>query len=74
MTGEARPLAAGVRMGVRWVAGAHYTGMVARLGVSLALARLLAPADFGVMALAMAVVGVLALLQESGLGAAECQP
>ena len=73
MTGEARPLAAGVRTGVRWVAGAHYTGMVARLGVSLALARLLAPADFGVMALAMAVVGVLALLQESGLGAAVVQ-
>ena len=73
MTGVARPLAVGVRTGVRWAAGAHYTGMAARLGVSLALARLLAPADFGVMALAMAVVGVLDLLQESGLGAAVIQ-
>lgn len=59
-----------VRDGVRWSAGAQYAGMVVRLAVAVALARLLGPADFGVMALAMAIVGVAALVQESGLGAA----
>jgi O-antigen/teichoic acid export membrane protein len=59
-----------VRAGVRWSAGAQYAGMLVRLAVAIALARLLGPAEFGVMAMAMAIVGVAALVQESGLGAA----
>jgi O-antigen/teichoic acid export membrane protein/lysophospholipase L1-like esterase len=73
MSDAPRPLADTVRAGVRWAAGVHYAGMAIRLVVAVALARLLAPADFGVMALAMAVVGLIGLVQESGLGAALVQ-
>src|SRR4029450_10982378 len=73
MAARGGPLADTVREGVRWAAGVHYAGMAIRLVVAVALARLLGPAGFGVMALAMAVVGLLGLLQESGLGAALVQ-
>ena len=55
-------LGAQARSGARWAAGAYYANTVVRLGISVALARLLAPADFGVMALAMAFVGFMALV------------
>jgi O-antigen/teichoic acid export membrane protein/lysophospholipase L1-like esterase len=73
MSDASRPLAKAVRRGARWAAGALYTGMAIRLAVSVALARLLGPADLGVMALAMAMLGLLGLVQESGLGAALVQ-
>lgn len=66
-------LAAQARSGARWAAAAFYANTVVRLGISVGLARLLAPADFGVMALAMAFVGVMALVQDSGLSSALVQ-
>ena len=66
-------LAARARAGARWAAGAYYANTAVRLGISVALARLLAPADFGVMALTMAFVGFVALFQDSGLSSALVQ-
>ncbi|MEW6269260.1 MAG: oligosaccharide flippase family protein [Thermodesulfobacteriota bacterium] len=59
--------------GVKWSAIAFYSDSLLRLGISVVLARLLSPAEFGVVALAMSLVGVLALVQESGLSAALVQ-
>ena len=66
-------LGAQARSGARWAAGAYYANTVVRLVISVALARLLAPSDFGVMALAMACVGFMALVQDSGLSSALVQ-
>lgn len=66
-------LGAAARSGARWTAGAFYVETVVRFGISIALARLLAPADFGTMALAMAFVGFVALMQDSGLSSALVQ-
>jgi len=67
------PLRGVVVRGARWAAGAYYANMGVRLGVSIALARLLGPAEFGLMALAMVVVGLVALVQDSGISAALVQ-
>jgi O-antigen/teichoic acid export membrane protein len=66
-------LGALARSGARWAASAYYVETIVRFGISIALARLLAPADFGVMALAMTFVGFVALMQDSGLSSALVQ-
>lgn len=66
-------LGARARSGARWAASAYYANTLVRLGISVGLARLLAPADFGTMALAMAFVGFVALVQDSGLSSALVQ-
>lgn len=66
-------LGARARSGARWAAAAYYINTLVRLGMWVGLARLLAPADFGVMALAMAFVGFMALVQDSGLSSALVQ-
>ena len=66
-------LAARARAGARWAAGSVCANTVVRLALSIALARLLAPADFGVMALTMALIGFVALFQDSGLSSALVQ-
>lgn len=43
---------------------------IIRLGSLMLLARLLAPGDFGLVAMTMAVVGILAVLQDLGLSGA----
>jgi PST family polysaccharide transporter len=74
VSGAGEPtLGAAARSGARWTAGAFYLETVVRFGISIALARLLAPADFGTMALAMAFVGFVALMQDSGLSSALVQ-
>lgn len=66
-------LGSSARSGARWAASAYYMNTAVRLGISVGLARLLAPADFGTMALAMAFVGFVALVQDSGLSSALVQ-
>jgi len=66
-------LGALARSGARWTASAYYVETIVRFGISIALARLLAPADFGTMALAMTFVGFVALMQDSGLSSALVQ-
>ena len=68
-----RSLREDVVSGLRWVAASYYLNIAVRLGISIALARLLTPEQFGVMALAMAIVGGLALVQESGFSSALVQ-
>ena len=58
-------LGAMARSGARWAASAYYVETAVRFGISIALARLLAPADFGTMALAMVFVGFVALVQSA---------
>jgi len=62
-----------VMSGLRWSAAAYYANMAIRLAISVSLARLLAPDQFGVMALAMVLVGALGLFQDSGLSSALVQ-
>lgn len=62
-----------VLSGVKWSAGSYYASTVLRLAISIGLARLLSPAEFGVMALATALTGFLTMVQESGLSAALVQ-
>jgi lipopolysaccharide exporter len=57
----------------RWTAGATAFAQVLRLGTTLVLARLLTPADFGVVAVALVVVVFLDQLRDLGTGAALIQ-
>jgi lipopolysaccharide exporter len=57
----------------RWTAGATAFNQVLRLGTSLVLARLLTPADFGVVAVGLVVVVFLDQLRDLGTGAAVIQ-
>jgi PST family polysaccharide transporter len=54
--------------GIPWVLVTYALTKVVTLATTLVLARLLAPADFGLMALAWLIVGLLQLLRDSGLG------
>lgn len=53
-----------------WAIVGFGTRQVVQLGTLLVLARLLDPADFGVMALALAVVGAAGVLAQMGIGTA----
>ena len=55
--------------GVSWTLATYAVTKVLTLAATLVLARLLAPADFGLMALAWLTIGVVQLLRELGLGA-----
>ena len=56
--------------GVSIVAGRGLVILVVAFGGTVLLARLLTPADFGVIAIGMAIVLVIALVSDGGLGAA----
>ena len=56
--------------GFRWVSSARMTLQLVRLGVQVVLARLLAPADFGMMAVAFVVLGLFDVIQDMGTGRA----
>lgn len=68
---------AGVRhravVGVRWQMTSRMTMLALQFGIGIALARLLPPEDFGLLALAMIAVGFASLLSGLGLGAALVQ-
>lgn len=56
-----------------WYGAARLWGQVLSWGVTILLARVLAPADYGLFAIALSVLAVLELLQEFGLGTAIVQ-
>lgn len=62
-----------VRVGARWASLATVTAMGTQLLTTVALARLLTRDEFGIAAMAMLVVAVLTLFQDSGLHAALIQ-
>lgn len=53
---------------VAWSALAKWSAQVAVWGSTIALARLLTPADYGVLGMAAVFLGVVALLSEMGVG------
>jgi PST family polysaccharide transporter len=57
----------------QWRLATAVVGAGAQFAISVVLARLLAPADFGVMALAWVVIGFIQPLVELGLGGAVVQ-
>lgn len=58
------------RRGVAWLSGSQIARQATQLLTVAILARVLIPADFGLMSMALVVVGLMALLREMGLGAA----
>ena len=63
-------LGSAVRRGALWSGAFRLVSALIQLGLSVVLARLLDPDSFGLVALAAVVVGLSALLSESGLAAA----
>ncbi|MFP5504342.1 MAG: MOP flippase family protein [Candidatus Sericytochromatia bacterium] len=59
--------------GIRWTALSQFAAQGAQYGSFILLARLLSPEDFGTVAAATLIVGLAALLNELGLGAALIQ-
>ncbi len=59
--------------GIRWSAATQVVAQVAQYAGFIVLARMLSPAQYGTLASAMLVAGVLALIHEMGLGAALIQ-
>mgnify|MGYP004523185109 CR=1 FL=1 len=57
------------RKSLAWTGGGQLVFFAIQFGGSVALARLLTPYEFGVNALAVAIIGVLQILQSVGLGA-----
>jgi O-antigen/teichoic acid export membrane protein len=55
--------------GVGWSASSRLVGQVASFALSVVLARLLTPADFGLLALTTVFTGFAALFADMGLGA-----
>lgn len=62
-----------VLAGLRWLALARLAGQLAAWASTIIVIRLLAQQDYGLMAMAMLVIGLLALINELGLGAALVQ-
>lgn len=59
--------------GIRWSAATQVVAQIAQYGAFVVLARVLTPGEYGTLASAMLVAGVLALVHEAGLGAAIIQ-
>jgi PST family polysaccharide transporter len=59
--------------GIAWVSAAKIVAQIIGTGVSIALARILAPSDFGLVAMIYAFTGFVAIFGELGLGAALVQ-
>jgi O-antigen/teichoic acid export membrane protein len=74
MTRPALPLLATQAVkSAAWYGATRLWGQLLSWGVTILLARLLVPADYGLFAIALSVLGVLELLQEFGLGTAIVQ-
>lgn len=58
---------------LRWTAGTRLLGQAATWVVTLALVRILAPADYGLMAIVSVVISIVANLAELGMGASLVQ-
>ncbi len=59
--------------GVKWVAGAKLVSQVITWGVTIYVMRLLAPSDYGLLAMCTVVLGLLGMFAEVGLGPALIQ-
>jgi O-antigen/teichoic acid export membrane protein len=59
--------------GIKWTSLSHITGRAVALVSSIVLARLLAPGDFGLAAMAMVVIGFVDLFSDLGTTAAVVQ-
>ena len=70
---ENKKTVGGLLSGFSWNVAGNLTRSVAGFAINIALARLLGPEPFGVVALAMLVIGVGNLVIESGLGSALIQ-
>jgi lipopolysaccharide exporter len=64
----ASSLSAAVRRGLGWSAAGTVVLRVASVAVSIVMARLLAPDEFGVFAVALTIWAILGTLTEGGLG------
>lgn len=62
-----------IASGVFWIAIAKYSGIVLQLLITAILARLIAPAAFGAIAIAMVVLHFLNILADIGIGPAVVQ-
>lgn len=62
-----------VLSGLRWTAGAKFVGQLFTWAITIVVIRLLTPADYGLLAMAMLFVGLCYLLTEFGIGAAVIQ-
>jgi teichuronic acid exporter len=59
--------------GVKWVAGAKLVSQLVTWGVTIYVMRLLAPSDYGLLAMCTVVLGLLTMFAEVGLGPALIQ-
>ncbi len=73
MTTETAPLRTLAVKSAAWYGASRVWGQLVSWGVTVLLARLLVPADYGLFAMALSVLMVLELLQEFGLGVAIIQ-
>lgn len=62
-----------VARGVKWMAGAKLAAQMITWGVTIFVMRLLAPADYGLLAMCTVVIGLLSMFAELGLGPALIQ-
>lgn len=71
--GDGVPTARNILVGARWMTISQLVVQVTRIGVSVLLARLLAPSDFGLLALALVVTQFLDMFVDLGTGSAIVQ-
>jgi len=62
-----------VLSGLKWTAFAKFGGQLITWAITIIVMRLLSPSDYGLMALASAIVALLTTIAEFGLGAALVQ-
>lgn len=62
-----------VARGVKWVAGAKLGSQLITWGITIFVMRLLAPTDYGLLAMATVLLGLLLMFAEVGLGPALVQ-
>ena len=62
-----------VLSGLLWSGGARAVGQVFTWAITIVVIRLLSPADYGLLAMAMVFASFITLLAEAGLGAALVQ-
>src|SRR4051812_27840313 len=69
----AAPMGGTALRGVLWLGGARWAAQLFTWASALVIARLLRPEDYGLVALANAIVGLLEVVTDLGLGSALVQ-
>ena len=62
-----------VLRGLKWTAGAKFGGQLITWGITIFVMRLLAPSDYGLLAMASVLLALLSMFAEVGLGPALVQ-